>query len=71
MKERIGENERTMLLAEGSTINHITIELKKQYPKLVKMIDCSLIALNEEYTSQSSILEDGDTIAIIPPVSGG
>lgn len=71
LKEKTGENERTMLFAEGSTVNHIIIELKRQYPKLAKMIDCSLIALNEEYTLPNTALKDDDTMAIIPPVSGG
>ena len=71
LKEKICENERTVLFAEGSTVNHIIIELKRQYPKLAKMIDCSFIALNEEYTLPNTTLKDGDTMAIIPPVSGG
>jgi len=71
MREKIGENERTVLFTEGSTVNHIIIELKRQYPKLVKMIDCSFIALNEEYTLPNTTLKDGDTMAIIPPVSCG
>jgi molybdopterin converting factor subunit 1 len=71
LKEKLGESERTMLFAEGSTVNHIITELKRQHPKLTKLIDCSFIALNEEYTLPNTTLKDGDTMAIIPPVSGG
>jgi len=70
-KENLGESERTVLFTEGSTVNHIITVLKKQHPKLAKLIDCSFVALNEEYTLPNTTLKDGDNMAIIPPVSGG
>lgn len=42
-----------------------------QYPALRPLLDRSLIAVNEEYTSAEARLSQGDTLAIIPPVSGG
>jgi len=30
-----------------------------------------MIAVNEEYASSDQVLKEGDTVAIIPPVSGG
>ena len=29
------------------------------------------VAVNQEYVPQSTILEDGDEVALIPPVAGG
>ncbi len=71
MRDIIGERERTLLLPEGSSVDYILEDLKSQYPQLPKMIDCSFIALNEEYALKNTILKEGDTLAIIPPVSGG
>lgn len=31
----------------------------------------SMIAINEEYASEDTVLNSGDTLAFIPPVSGG
>ena len=71
MKDAIGERERTVLLPEGSKVDYILKDLKNQYPKLAKMIDCSFIAINEEYALKHTLLKEEDTLAIIPPVSGG
>jgi molybdopterin converting factor subunit 1 len=71
LKEKLGENERTMILAQGSNVENVLNDLKKQHPEFAKLIDCSLVALNEEYALPGSILQEGDILAIIPPVSGG
>ncbi|MBI2485965.1 MAG: molybdopterin converting factor subunit 1 [Deltaproteobacteria bacterium] len=71
MRDAIGERERTLLLPEGSNVDYVLEDLKNQYPQLAKVIDCSFIALNEEYTLKHTLLKEGDTLAIIPPVSGG
>jgi molybdopterin synthase catalytic subunit len=42
-----------------------------RYPKLKKLLDRSLIAVNEDYASPQTRLSDGDTLVIVPPVSGG
>jgi len=44
--------------------------LKSNYPKL-KNISSYAIAVNEEYANDSLTIKNNDTIAIIPPVSGG
>jgi molybdopterin converting factor subunit 1 len=50
--------------------------LASQYPSLAAMVldeDSITLALNEEYidAGQVIVLKDGDTIALIPPISGG
>ena len=56
------ENEITVLLFKKV--------LKTCYPKL-KNINSYAIAVNEEYADDSLTIRNNDTIAIIPPVSGG
>ena len=43
--------------------------LKERYG--LQTIDNAMIAINETYVKDNSILKEGDTIAFIPPVSGG
>lgn len=44
--------------------------LKSKYPQL-ENLDTFAIAVNEVYADDSLVLQENDTIAIIPPVSGG
>lgn len=43
--------------------------LREQY-KLTNLEDV-MIAINEEYAQENTMVEDGDTVALIQPVSGG
>ncbi|MEC2020718.1 molybdopterin converting factor subunit 1 [Bacillus velezensis] len=43
--------------------------LKERYG--LQTIDTAMIAINETYVKDNSIVTEGDTIAFIPPVSGG
>lgn len=50
--------------------------LAEKYPKLAEMVldeDNLTLALNEEYVTSGQVLQlkNGDTIALIPPISGG
>jgi len=50
--------------------------LAQKYPKLAPMVldeESLTLALNEEYvpTGQVLPLKNGDTVALIPPISGG
>jgi sulfur-carrier protein len=44
------------------------------YPKLATMVldeDSLTLAVNEEYVTDTLLLKSGDTVALIPPISGG
>ena len=55
---------------EGETTNDLKTVLEKQFPKL-KELPAYLLAVNDEYANETSFINKGDEIAIIPPVSGG
>ncbi len=44
--------------------------LCQRYPQLQKL-SSFMIAINGTYAGPDSVIQDGDEIAIIPPVSGG
>ncbi len=51
-------------------------KLATLYPKLANLVqdeDNITLALNEEYVPMGEVLKlkDGDTVALIPPISGG
>jgi molybdopterin converting factor subunit 1 len=69
-------NATIELTSTQATTGGIRQKLSQLYPNLATMVldeDNLTLALNEEYITrgQDLPLKDGDTIALIPPISGG
>lgn len=66
LREQAGTRERTLKLPSGSTVASVwpALALGEEPPGL-------LIAVNRAYADRDAPLEDGDEVAMIPPVSGG
>lgn len=56
---------------KGNTIADLKHFLAEKYPQIKENLEKVMFAVNEEYADPSINLKDGDTVAIIPPVSGG
>lgn len=70
-RELLGHAEIELALPRGSTVADCLAALRRDHPRLTTMGDSLLIAVNEEYAATSRPLTSGDTVALIPPVSGG
>lgn len=77
-REAAGDVSKTSLelTTDEANTQSLRQKLATLYPKLADMVrdeDNLTLALNEEYltSGQSLPLKDGDTIALIPPISGG
>lgn len=48
-------------------------ELKNELAELYSLpgLENVMFAINEEYATGDDLVKDGDTVALIPPVSGG
>jgi molybdopterin synthase catalytic subunit len=65
-------DEAVLALAAGSTARAAFGRLLEQYPDLRRFRSSLLVAVNQEYVRDLDIeLEDGDELALFPPVSGG
>ena len=64
------DNPSISVVISGSSLFEFKIELEQQYPKL-KELSSYMIAVNNEYATDETLIYEGDEIAIIPPVSGG
>mmetsp|Transcript_2284 Transcript_2284/g.2582 ORF Transcript_2284/g.2582 Transcript_2284/m.2582 type:complete len:91 (+) Transcript_2284:56-328(+) len=77
-REAAGNIAEVAITLEENSSNTATFRKKmaEDYPKLGSMVldeDSLTLALNEEYVPAGEIIElkNGDTIALIPPISGG
>jgi molybdopterin converting factor small subunit len=58
-------------LPENATVNNLFEQLKKRYPELGDFDKSVLFGIGVEFVDRDRMLNDGDTIAIMPPVQGG
>ena len=63
-----GIGEATLELPVGSSVREASQLLEQQYNLALRG---SMVAVNDEYATPERVLEPGDTLALIPPVSGG
>ena len=68
VKETIGRETLT-LKGKQQTIAQIKEYLLNTYPSL--SLQGVMVAVNEEFALDEDIVKENDTVAFIPPVSGG
>lgn len=69
-KEIVGGASFTVELPEGATVKDLTNVLETRFPGL-RQLASYRIAVNNEFADAGQIMQEGDEVAIIPPVSGG
>lgn len=70
-RERSGLDRETVDLAPGATLAQLARELSARHPRLGALLPRLRFAVNEEFAPESAPLQDGDEVALIPPVAGG
>lgn len=70
-RELLAARRAELQLPAGSTVADCLDALRARHPALERLMPGLLIAVNESYAEHERALEDGDTVALIPPVSGG
>ena len=68
-REAAGTSRLSTFLPVGARIGDLVGVLAENLPAL--RTTRGLIAVNHEYVSGDAVLNDGDEVALIPPVSGG
>ena len=71
LREVIGQREIEVDLPAGSSVGDLRDGLSRDFPKLAPFLPSLVCAVNQEYRSREYLLQDGDEVALIPPISGG
>jgi sulfur-carrier protein len=72
VRERLGrDRDELELSAEIRDLRALSAWLERENPALSGSLSCCRFAVGEELRPSSHVLEAGDVVAVIPPVSGG
>jgi molybdopterin converting factor small subunit len=71
LKEIVGVSSLELSLPENATVNDLFEQLTESYPKLHDFDKSTLFGIGVEFVDRHHRLNEGDTIAIMPPVQGG
>ncbi len=69
-RDQTNKDEEDLVLMENLTAGELKKKLMEMYPNL-EDVQSFALAVNESYADDEVMLKEGDTVAIIPPVSGG
>ena len=67
----VGDSMRAIEVAEGTRAIDVWGDLRIRHPELGPYERPPFTAVNEQYVDADTLLNDGDEVAFIPPVSGG
>jgi MoaE-MoaD fusion protein len=70
IREALGRSGETRTVEPGRTIEDLFGELASEQPALHRLRPSLMFMINEEYAKPGYRLQDGDELALIPPVSG-
>src|SRR5262249_15831920 len=68
---RVGAGQMQLDVPAGATVADVLTRLEGRFPRIKDYRPVVLTAVNEEYIAQSTRVEEGDEVAVFPPVSGG
>lgn len=70
-RDRAGLSETTMVVEDRATVDAVATVISGRFPALRDLLPRVAFAVNQTYVDRSHVLNDGDELAVIPPVSGG
>lgn len=71
LRERLGRAEESLELPAPATVADALAALKERHAQLAGMSRSLLLAVNQALVPADFPLNDGDELALLPPVSGG
>ena len=70
-REKAGRTEADVELGDGATVAALFDHLAAEHEGLGDVLRACRAAVDEEFAPRGTVLADGQTVAVLPPVSGG
>jgi molybdopterin synthase catalytic subunit len=71
LKEMLASGSEPVDLPTGATVAAVLEHYRAQLPQQIDLWPSLAVAVNQHYAERSRPLQDGDEVALLPPVSGG
>jgi molybdopterin synthase catalytic subunit len=71
LRDIAGAGEDCLELPPDATLSTVFDHYARRHPRLGEMRSSVMLARNQQFARGSTPIEDGDEIALLPPVSGG
>lgn len=71
LRELTGRQEEQLDVPAGTTAHDLLRSVRAAQRSTSTVWNVLALAVNREYATQGTVLEDGDEVALLPPVSGG
>jgi molybdopterin synthase catalytic subunit len=71
LKDALGSSQESLELPPGTTAGQVRDCFRERIGSRAPLLDACAIAVNGEFAAAPSSLQDGDEVALLPPVSGG
>ena len=71
LKDWLGSSRSTVELESGATVAELIAQIGRMHRDSSASLRGIAVSVNAEYASQSQILQEGDEVGLLPPVSGG
>jgi len=71
IRDVVGLREDSLEVPDGGTLGAVFDHYAARFPRLRDMAASTVLALNQQFSSPTAPLAEGDEVALLPPVSGG
>lgn len=70
-QDAYGQPELSLELPAGATVGDVRDRLLTEHPELAPWRDLTRFGVNLQFVEPDTVLQSGDEVVLIPPVSGG
>jgi molybdopterin synthase catalytic subunit len=71
LKDIVGRPEELLDLEAGARVSSVVSLYGERFPEIRGLVSSLACSVNQEYAAGTSLLQDGDEVGLLPPVSGG